>query len=143
MGIVEEKVTEWVVGEAMTLAVHSKKKGPPFQTASGRLTLRLSGNDTVVSFFITYELKYGLLGSLLDAVMVRPFMRRAAPKMLLGLKHYAETGELVTPQAVQASEGEGVPAELSRPYHGVICRPIAPAEGRARLSEWFVPDSQG
>ena len=57
-----------------------------------------SGNDTVVSFFITYELKNGPFGSLLDAVMVRPFMRRAAPKMLLGLKHYAETSELVTPR---------------------------------------------
>ena len=59
-----------------------------------------------------------------------------------GAEALRRDGRVSDSQAVQASEGEGVTAEPSRPYHGVVCKPIAPAEGRTRLGERIIPDSQ-
>ena len=48
-----------------------------------------------------YAMKFGPIGALMDAVMVRPQFRKALPDALLGLKHYAETGEKVDEKVIK------------------------------------------
>ena len=40
-------------------------------------------------------LRFGILGRLMDAMMVRREFTKIVPKVLAGLKHHVETGELV------------------------------------------------
>lgn len=108
MGKVEESVTEWREGEEMTLAVFPKEKAPPFKTAHGRFALKPDGQGTVVTFAFDYALKFGPLGRLLDALMVRPQLRKAVPEILLGLKHHVETGEPVDPAVIKRLKGAAV-----------------------------------
>jgi len=75
----------------------------PFLTAdaSGEISIHQDADGTLVHFHIQYELKFGPLGRLMDALMVRPQFAKVIPNVLLGLKHYAETGETVTPQVIK------------------------------------------
>ncbi|MCH8269280.1 MAG: SRPBCC family protein [Acidobacteria bacterium] len=110
MGKIEESVTEWREGEEITLAIFPKEKAPPFQTAHGRVALRQDGQGTIVTLTVDYALKFGPLGSLMDVLMVRPQFRKAVPGVLAGLKHYAETGELVDRQVFKRIQHVAVPA---------------------------------
>ncbi len=101
MGAVEETVTEWREGEHMVLTIDPLEKAPPFKQAHGRLAVQEEGTGTRVSMTVEYTLKFGWLGKLMDALMVRPQMQKVIPSVLLGLKHYTQTGEEVTPEVLR------------------------------------------
>ena len=101
MGVVEETVTEWREGEHMVLTINPLAKAPPFKQAHGRLAVQEEGTGTRVSMTVEYTLKFGWLGKLMDALMVGPQMQKVIPSVLLGLKHYTQTGEEVTPEVLR------------------------------------------
>ena len=101
MGAIEEKAVEWQEGEHYVLTIDPLEKAPPFKQAFGRLAAQEEGAGTRVMMTLDYNLKFGPLGSLIDVLMVRPQMRKVIPNVLLGLKHYAETGEEVTPEVIR------------------------------------------
>ena len=94
-GSVEEGATEWQEGEGYLLEVHPLEKAPPFKKAFGRMALKQDGQESLVTLEIEYTLKFGPIGRLMDALMVRPQFRRVVPSVLAGLKHHTETGEAV------------------------------------------------
>lgn len=102
MGVIEEKAVEWKDGDYYVLTIDPLKKAPPFKKAYGRLATQEEGTGTRVTMTLDYTLKFGPLGKLLDAAMVRPRMQKVVPTVLLGLKHYAETGEEVTSEVIRA-----------------------------------------
>jgi len=55
-----------------------------------------SADTTEVTFSIDYGLKYGPIGWLIDAVMMRRLFRKAFGMALDGLSYHLETGKLVT-----------------------------------------------
>jgi hypothetical protein len=69
---------------------------PPFKKSIGTLHLRELNEQTVVKLALSYQLKYGLIGRLMDKMMVRAQFSKMIPAVLAGLKHYAETGEGVS-----------------------------------------------
>ena len=100
-GLVEETVTEWREGEHMVLSINPLEKAPPFKQAHGRLAVQEEGTGTRVSMTVEYTLKFGWLGKLMDALIVGPQMQKVIPSVLLGLKHYTQTGEEVTPEVLR------------------------------------------
>lgn len=101
MGSVTESVAEWQDGERVTLDIRPGKIGPPFKVANARFAVGQDGDETVVTLTVDYALKFGPLGKLLDALLVRSRMRKAFGDVLLGLKHYSETGEIVSPSVLK------------------------------------------
>ncbi len=116
LGAIEESALDWQEGKSFTLAIRPLKKAPPFRNATGHFQLDSVGQKTGVALDINYTLRFGLLGRLLDALMVRPQFRKAVPELLLGLKHYVETGETVDPAVIKRlhdATGSAVPAEAA------------------------------
>ena len=62
-----------------------------FHASFPSVTLVREGGATVVCQKMEYELKFGPLGKLLDAVMVRRKWNAGINAFLSGLKRYAET----------------------------------------------------
>lgn len=115
MGAIEEFVADWKPGETLALSVHPKKFAPPFATATVRFTLTPEttasagsnqGEATRVVFSTDYTLKHGLLGQLLDAILFRPMSRAMSTDILLGLKHFTETGKPATPAVIRRIKRE-------------------------------------
>lgn len=93
---VEEAITDWQEGREYSIAILGGKKSPPFKTAVATLAVRDDGKGgSIVTGKFDYRLKFGPVGYLMDQMMVKPAFTKAFPKLLAGLKHYAETGEVV------------------------------------------------
>lgn len=63
----------------------------PFKTADIRFALEGRGKETLVTVSPTYRLKFGLLGTVLDAVFVRSQYRKGMINLLRGLKRHVES----------------------------------------------------
>ena len=92
-GEVEERIVEWRDGEAYTLEIYDGRKVPPFKKALGFISVEEDGSGSIARFALEYELKYGLLGRLLDLVMVRRQFSKVPKAVLRGLKRHVEGDE--------------------------------------------------
>lgn len=96
MGKVEEHVLDWQPGRELTLDVIPVEKAPPLKDATGRIELKDQGNGSVrVTMTLQYGLKFGLVGALMDRLLVRPQFTKMVPAVLKGLKRHVETGEVL------------------------------------------------
>lgn len=84
----EEECTVWKPNEALTyeltacsFPVHNLRHSYSFQTA---------GDQTRVKQVMVYTVKFGLLGKILDTVMMRKRSDAGIKKFFAGLKSYAE-----------------------------------------------------
>ncbi len=58
-------------------------------------SIKAYGNGTIVTVAPDYKLKYGLLGWLMNQIVVRQKFQKGMEDLLTGLKYHIETGELV------------------------------------------------
>ncbi len=63
----------------------------PFETADIRFNLSSEGDATTVTVSPLYQLKYGVLGKILDSLVVRATYRKGMKGLLRGLKSHVET----------------------------------------------------
>lgn len=63
----------------------------PFKSADIRFTVMPSGADTLVTVSPIYELKFGVIGRVLDKLMVRAQYSQGMRDLLQGLKTFVET----------------------------------------------------
>ena len=85
----DEKVVAWQPNEKLTMRIVGTNL--PFVTADIRFTLHPEPDGTRVAVSPQYQLKYGLMGSLLDRLYVRRSYRRGMEALLVGLKRFVET----------------------------------------------------
>ena len=90
MGAMEEQVTEWCEGEGFTMQVVGGKMLPPYDFMIGKLVLESLENRTQATFTFSYRLKFGLLGRMMNKLLVKPQFRGAPVKYVKGLKAYVE-----------------------------------------------------
>lgn len=95
-GSIEERIIDWHEGHSYKIEIYSGKGIPPFKTAVAQLTVRPDGTGTHARMSVEYKLKFGLLGSLMDRLLVKKQYDKAVPGILAGLKHFVETGEQVS-----------------------------------------------
>ena len=87
-GYLDESVVKWVENEALTMRINGTNM--PFRSADIRFTLQPQGDQTVVTCSPIYTLKYGPIGKLLDAAMVRSTYQKGMQSLLAGLKQHVE-----------------------------------------------------
>ena len=88
-GWFKERVADWRPNEALSFELYECTL--PVRRLRHDYTLVREGSATVVRQRMEYELKFGPLGKLLDAVMVRRKWNAGIKGFLSGLKRYAET----------------------------------------------------
>ncbi|GAA0873376.1 hypothetical protein GCM10009117_25230 [Gangjinia marincola] len=99
-GSFEERITEYIPNEKMVIEIYDGAKLPPIKNMGGVITLTEVGNRTNVSFTFHYETK-GLMGKIMNPIMVKPKMTEGTENFLNGLEHYLKTGRKITKQELK------------------------------------------
>jgi hypothetical protein len=86
--ILEEVVTEWTEGKGFSFDVY-RAPYPMKNVHESWIAGRENGHATVLTR-VNYEMRLGLLGRLLDWILVRHVVQREMRTGLLGLKKYVE-----------------------------------------------------
>ena len=94
-GAVEEAILEWKDGESYKIAIVPGKGAPPIKNAYGRFTIHDAGETARVEFELGWDMKFGPVGAIMNAMMVKSQFKKALSGTLAGLKHFCETGESV------------------------------------------------
>lgn len=101
-GSVSEEVTEWFEGRSF---VYSVTPLGPLGVAHSRWTvLEMDDSSSRVSVEFGYDVRFGVFGSLLHKLMMRPKLEAAIPQTLVALKARVETGTLVRPRRSRPDE---------------------------------------
>ena len=90
-GFVEERVWAWTPGRAIGLEVAASHW--PIVFMKWKTELFADGKATLVSQEMSYKLKFGPLGALMDALMMRRKLDRGIGEIFASLKRYLETGK--------------------------------------------------
>lgn len=85
---INEEVIEFEKPQRLTMRINETNL--PFKEAEIRFTVELQGDKTLVRVSPKYQLKFGLLGGILDTIMVRSQYRKGMQELLCGLKNYVE-----------------------------------------------------
>ena len=87
-GWFKEKISEWKPHEALAFELYECTL--PVRRLKHRYTLAPDSGGTVVRQRMEYELKFGVLGRLLDTFVVRRKWNAGIRTFFSGLKHYVE-----------------------------------------------------
>ena len=90
-GYLKEKVTDWQLNQSLSFELFEYTL--PVRRLKHSYTLTPDGSGTVVRQRMEYELKFGPVGKLMDAMMVRRKWDAGIKGFFAGLKHYVETGK--------------------------------------------------
>jgi len=93
MGTVEERIVEWQEGQQYTIDIYASKN-VPFNGVA-HFAVKPNGSGTIVTQTMEFTMKGGVVGALAGRPMEKQ-IGRVIEGNLLGLKHYVETGEVVT-----------------------------------------------
>jgi len=89
---VREDVVEVDEGRRVRLAL--SEFSMPMKSLAAEFSVATAADGTSeVTFTIDFEVKYGVLGQLMGALMVRGQLEKLTAKVLGGLDHYLQTGE--------------------------------------------------
>lgn len=92
---IEERVVHWVENEEMRVEIFDGRRTPPFKEAWGHVTLKEAPGGTLTRLQLHYDLKYGILGGVIDRFMVSRQYGKGLKLALAGLKYRVETGKPV------------------------------------------------
>lgn len=84
----EEKVTDFKPNESLTYELIACSF--PVKNLKYTYTLEKLGNQTKVKQAMAYEIKFGVLGKILDALMIRKQYNKGIQGFFIGLKSFAE-----------------------------------------------------
>ena len=91
-GGIEETITEWNDGRDF---VYSFTGAGPISGGYSTWSVKAQGDKTVVYTDLRYGLRFGPIGSLMNALIIRRKTQRSLAKTLEGLKEHVKTGELI------------------------------------------------
>ncbi len=95
-GSFEERITTYEPDKKMGIDIYEGAKLPPIKNMKAQLDLEEQGeNSTKVSFSFNYDTK-GLMGKIMNLIMIKPKMTEGTQNFLKGLEHYIKTGKKIT-----------------------------------------------
>ena len=98
-----EEVTSMEEGRALTVTM--SEHSMPLSRGAATFEVKADGDErTLVTMTMDYDMKYGLLGALMNAVMLRPIIGKLLASVLSGLDHHLVTGENVGEGGVAAKK---------------------------------------
>lgn len=89
-----EEITEWKEGQSFTCIITEA----PMPVLDATATMGINEIDSdhcEVYLEMNYTPKWGIFGRILDVLILRMAMRNIFNKVLKGLQHHVETGELI------------------------------------------------
>ncbi|MFQ6019732.1 MAG: SRPBCC family protein [Dehalococcoidia bacterium] len=89
----KERAMDWREGEGYKIDVYESNL--PLSRNIVEFSIEADGDGTIVKVTPHYALKYGLLGSLMNRLLVQRQFKKGMADLLAGLKYHVETGELV------------------------------------------------
>lgn len=96
-GKVKEKVMLWDDQNGYTLKIEGLEKMPTVKDLTAKLELNaITSHMSEVSVVMEYQMKLGILGKLLDQVLIKSKLKKAMEGTLEGLKVYIEQGVEIT-----------------------------------------------
>lgn len=91
---VVEEITALKEGKELTVTL--SKFSMPFKSATAIMSLKKAGDkSTFVTLQMSYDMKYGVLGTILAYLMIQPVMKITFVKVLKGLNDHLTTGKLI------------------------------------------------
>jgi len=91
---IQERVVESVEEEKISIEIFETSM--PLKSGLGVFTLVPTANgSTRVTVSMSYVVKYGPVGKLMDVLMVKRMLGSAMSRLLAGLDHYVTTGETI------------------------------------------------
>jgi carbon monoxide dehydrogenase subunit G len=107
-GSMNETVVEWNEGEGFLIRLHRGDRAAfPFSEATFRYALREVGDETEISTTMTYALRFGVLGRLLDHAILGRVMQRSVSEVALALAENYETDAPVSPGRLRELRAAG------------------------------------
>ncbi len=100
-GYLEERALDWREGEGFKIDIYDSNF--PIKRNLIQFSVRADGDGTIVEVSPDYKLKFGLLGSVLDRLILGRQLRKGMAGLLAGLKYHVETGELVVDKVPNSS----------------------------------------
>jgi uncharacterized membrane protein len=102
-GKILETVKNWKEGNGFLLQIEPIEKAPPVKNFSGFFELgKLNAERTIVSVTINYSMKLGVIGHLLNKLIIQSKMEEGIEDLLEGLKIHLEKGvEIKNKHAMQ------------------------------------------
>jgi ribosome-associated toxin RatA of RatAB toxin-antitoxin module len=91
---IKEEITHWIDGKEFSVKL--TEGDFPFKSANATLRVAPSGaKHCDVICVMEFDMKFGLLGKAMAAVMIKPMMTKVFGQVLKGLSDHASTGQLV------------------------------------------------
>jgi len=87
-GQVKERVVDWRPGESITMELYESPW--PIEFMKWKTVVKSTGDGTLLSQTLDYQMKFGLLGSLMDRLMMRNKMDKTLSQVFGSLKNYVE-----------------------------------------------------
>lgn len=100
-GKVTERVEAWDEGQSLTIGIDSIG---PMKSAHSTFDLSEHEGRTIVPMTIRFDTRFGPIGALIGATIMRRRLSQQSAVALAGLKQYAETGRPITTQNDLAAE---------------------------------------
>ena len=92
-GKILETVKNWDNGNGFVLQIDPIEKAPPVKEFTGHFQLiKVNAETTRVTLTINYEMKLGLIGDLLNKLIIKSKMEEGIEGLLAGLKTHMEKG---------------------------------------------------
>ena len=88
-----ENILEWRDGEGFKVNIYETNL--PLHRNVVDFSIKADGSGTIVTVAPDYTVKYGLLGRLLNPIVIGRKFKKGVEDLLAGLKYHIETGELV------------------------------------------------
>lgn len=97
---VVEEIIDYQPGQQLTVDI--VEGSLPLEQAQGTIALApLQDGGTEVSFRIDYKPKYGPLGAVMDALVMRRSFRKLLARVLEGLETHARTGAVIGKDGIE------------------------------------------
>jgi len=87
-GQVKERVIDWKPGEYITMELYESPW--PVKFMQWKTTVKPTGEGTLLSQTMEYQMKFGLLGSLMNTLVMKNKMDQTLAKVFESLKDYVE-----------------------------------------------------
>jgi len=92
-GKIKETALSWNEGEGYILQIDPLEKAPPVKNFTGEFKLNSFGkNTTQVSLTVKYNMKLGVIGNLLNKLIIQLQIEKGIDGLLKGLKLHMEQG---------------------------------------------------
>jgi ribosome-associated toxin RatA of RatAB toxin-antitoxin module len=91
---IKETASQWQPGEEYTLNITFEEgPTPPMRNVQATLNVQEVENGTKVQIVMSYDMRFGFVGELMNQMMIRKQYGNMIDGMLKGLKHNVTTGE--------------------------------------------------